>query len=285
MSAHEARSRGGLCLALLTFKEHTMNFARYQHGLDDQQAAPQQPPAPPPLIRPDVGTLRHVNGTAEVASTGVERHTFSRDGVAGGSVVATLNRQGMHATVELEPGNPSSRTRVEVALREGLVERDGSGGFRDATRVAQPEHQAPQEPEQEHPGESASAVFTPEDAATFAGLISDLPQHAFDATEARMVEAFATGRGSVEQIAESLAREAGIEPTAALEVIRKAEDLYVAPVSRELVRVGIPQEQHDEARAFFQSQPGPFRDALQRFVHARDLSGFRALGAAFLARR
>jgi hypothetical protein len=46
-------------------------------------------------------------------------------------VLATLRRIGQHETVELIPGEPASRTHVQVAEREGLLMRDEAGALVD----------------------------------------------------------------------------------------------------------------------------------------------------------
>jgi hypothetical protein len=47
------------------------------------------------------------------------------------SVIATLQRIGHHDTVELIPGDPGSRTFLQIAEREGVLVRDHKGQLVD----------------------------------------------------------------------------------------------------------------------------------------------------------
>ena len=69
-------------------------------------------------------------GLSLEATGGTARHVVSYEGTPGGSVLATLDAHGRSQSVELIPGNPASRTSVEVALREGVLRRNGSASWR-----------------------------------------------------------------------------------------------------------------------------------------------------------
>src|SRR4051794_22790032 len=73
-----------------------------------------------PTSRVLTGAVQYTAGQEQPVQTGQAFHRVSYDGTAGGSVLASLQKHGPHASVELRPGDPSSRTMVEVAIREGL---------------------------------------------------------------------------------------------------------------------------------------------------------------------
>lgn len=89
-----------------------------------------------PRSRVYTGPIRLNIGDPRGAVQDAGRVTFQHttDGKAGGSVAATLRRAGTEQTVELIPGDPSSRTGVTSAIREGLLVRDASGHLQDAPK-------------------------------------------------------------------------------------------------------------------------------------------------------
>lgn len=258
---------------------------RFTHGLHDREdvafSAPQMTRVAGETVRVTVG-----GGSSEDGSSRATSHTFSRSGTPGGSIASTLHARASAPSVELIPGDPTSRTSVESAHRMGLIERDGSGGWRDVQGQHEAAEKALAEPEQEPQADPGAGFFSHSEDREFDGLIADLPQHSYDAAAASLVNAMAHGNGTVETIAQSLAKSAGIDPAQAAEVIDRAHQHYSRVVARTLAPLGLTGDRFDEAMQYAQDHaPDRLQDAIQRLMHARDTAGFRALAVEFKTQR
>jgi hypothetical protein len=237
--------------------------------------------APATSVLPDQGTLRW-GSNGEVQQMGYAHYQHSIDGQAGDSVASTFARVNGRDTVELVPGNPGSRTGVEQAIRDGLIQRRTAGGYEDVNSAQVNKAAAPVRGEEQQQQTEPQSRFDATKDAAFADLIAPLQQHAFDSAQAGMIAWLANGTGSPESMVASFASNSGLEPQQAAEVLSQAWDYYAAPVARELASLGIDEGRFDEALAdAAQRSPDKVQDALQRLMYARDLSGFRELGIAW----
>ncbi|MCK7494270.1 MAG: hypothetical protein MZW92_26020 [Comamonadaceae bacterium] len=262
---------------------------RYQHipqHLADTMGQPATP-AGQPLTRVCEDTLRITSGDAEATSGGIARHTVSFAGTPGGSVVGTLQRMGPALTVELVPGDPTSRTDVRVALREGLLTRNAAGQLEDAhdqrQRVAEWSESVAQPTP--HPEDSSADIFSPQAEQRFAQEIEPLQQHAFDGAQARAMSFVAHGVGSLESMmADRLARDAGMDPAKAGETIQSGIALYQQAADRALSKVGLTGDTLQAFYADARERPGHLQDAIQKLVLQRDPSGFTRMARDWQAK-
>lgn len=234
-----------------------------------------------PQSRVYAGPVKFTAGDTEAQHSGsYARHVVSHDGVQGGSLVATLRSEGAARTVELEPGNPASRTRLEVALREGLVREVAPGRYEDATRQQAPQQQQTQQPAPTEPQQSPN--FSTEEVSHFEQIIDPLPQHSYDRAVAALTVTAVNGTGTFEAAAQTLAESAGMEPSRALEVINAGYAVHEAAVARSVAQMGI-QGAHKEAfYDFCQTKPRQLHEAIQNLTARRSTSGFDTLAAEYL---
>lgn len=242
---------------------------------------------PAPSVRVHSGVHRYTAGDSDPTSVGVTRHVMSFSGNAGGSVADTLQMVNGQQTVELVPGNPATRTQVQTAMREGLIQR-GIGGRWEDTSAQQPAVQAlkaldepPAMPQQDGPD---SAMFDPQDDALWAEDIAPLPQGAYDAALASMTGIVSRGAGDMERTALALAESSGIEPELARDYLEQGYSYYEGAVSRSLAPLGIQGERLQEFYSYCQRDQGRLQDAIQKLTHMRDLSGFRLMAGTWLAK-
>jgi hypothetical protein len=249
--------------------------------------APTPPTAPSTYVH--TGVVKYIHGQEEAAtSTGVTQHTQNIGGTSGGSVAATLIATFGRPSVELIPGDPSSRTLVEVAIREGLIRRV-NGQLEDVNSQAQPVPAVapsvgtPDQGTDQAPEQDPNAhVFDAQADALWQADIESVPQYAYDAAISSAIGLLiGTGRGTAEQTALDFADRAAIEPAVAAEYIDAGFTYYTAQVNKALAPMGITGGQLDQYRAFISTQPSKYQHALQQLVHLRDPSGFTDLATAF----
>ena len=234
--------------------------------------------APSDSARVYGGTTRH--GAEGGESLQTSRHIVSHEGTAGGSVMATMQRQGLHQTVELIPGQASSRTVLAVALAEGVIRETRPGVYEDVAgkpaAIAADLDAAPAEVNAD-PG---AEVFDAADDQTWAAAIEPLAQHAYDATAASAVLAVVTG-GDLSDAARTLAGNTGMEPELAQQYVQAGVAMHERAVARAVAPLGIESpERKAEFYAWARGQQG-LQEAVQRLVHTRDASGFQKLAQAF----
>lgn len=248
-----------------------------------------QAPAPEPaLSRVYDGAVRFttVNGSTTEQSLGVTRHTVNHSGTAGGSVAATMRRDGMTCSVELEPGQPHTRTDVRTAERLGLLRMDQGRyvdvGQPEAAQARQALQEPPQVPEQVDPG---AEVFDPQVDAALAQDFADVPQPAIEAALSRGTALLVNGTGSVEDIGRALARDAGMEPAQGIEWAKNLAWYFEEAATKAVMAAGV---EADQLPGFWQevrtSQRGPLQDAVQKLTLFRDPSGLKAMGQAYANR-
>lgn len=248
-------------------------------------------------------TTRVVNGAARVIGRGeVEqhggtvRHTVSHDGHEGGSVLATLARAGMTQSVELIPGQPSSRTSVAVALREGVLVRLHDGRLADARTAAGAQRTlATNEAEKQAHAEQQAAATAQQEAADLAGVFNAeedaqwrtemgaIPEHAFATATARIVKAVTLGE-SFDAAAAALSRDTGMSPDEALRVVETGYNLQNQIVTRAVQKVGVTDELMPGFFEHALKEPGRLQHAMNALMHTRDVRPFMDLGREYAAK-
>lgn len=228
-------------------------------------------------------------------ASGPVRAVHSYSGTAGGSVAATMQNIGGQRTVELIPGNPATRTNVTLALREGLIEADGQGGFRDSGNVARAAEgpqavaapapaAAPAQAPVEAP-EPLHEAFDAEDMSLWAQDIEPLPQQAYDSAVNRTMAAVVNGGegsldGALSRVANELAQQAGIDQKLAAEYVQSGAAMYQRTVERALEKAGMVGD--EDTQPFYkwlrQVKQPEMQHALQQLVHKNDPSYFVRLG-------
>lgn len=288
-----------------TVPTHTMTFTRVSNvpgqGFVDHEdlhnAAPatstQQPTAERVLSRVHYGAIRSDASGQVVAPSEVARHIEGLPNQhAGQSVAATFqNRYSGGATVQLVPGDESSRTTVTVAERMGLIRRDEGGNWVDASdkaaqaaAVAKASRADEPQPDQQYQNEASP--FDQADAVAFADAIAPIPQSAFDVAQSHAIAGVLEGQTEsalVAEVATRLAQNAGgMSPDQAAEAARKGLAVYQGAVAKLAASEGISGERLQEFYADLRAgQQGKLQDAIQRLVYSNDPGGFRALAQAF----
>lgn len=258
---------------------HGAGITKLQFGI----SADTQPIPAPDLCKVHNGPIRMTMGDdREVTSVGYARHTHTDTGTAGGSVMGTLRTTGSSASVELTPGDPSTRTLLKTAEHEGLIRRTAIGweDVGTGTVTADPQKAASDElaranqPEAEEAGDLSMGAV---DESLWAEDIADLSQPGYDRATASTVGHIAHGTGSIESIAESLARDEAMDPALALDYVTQGIAMGQRTVDRAMGTLGIQGAKLEAFYASVRAQPAKLQDAIQRLAHQRDLSGFKAL--------
>jgi hypothetical protein len=113
-------------------------FADELQSQEDGTIGIDQTGAAGPVSRVNEGPISFSVHDGQVRNVGVTRYVASIDGVQGGGVMQTLHRYGSKPSVEIEPGNPMSRTDVPTAIRLGILERDLAGNLREVGQHSAP---------------------------------------------------------------------------------------------------------------------------------------------------
>lgn len=240
-----------------------------------------------PMARVYGGAIRHTTGQDKATTIAHGRHSEPIAGTAGASIVSTLQgRYGPSESVELQPGNPASRTSVDSAVNLGLIRKDEAGNWVDAATDGAPTP-AEADRDQEEQGAADAEVFDADAFRAYADAIAPLPQTAFDVAQAHAMAGVFEGQTLSQVAAEvghRLATESGIglEPSRAAEVVRQGVQYHESTVARVAAQEGIDASMKD---AFYESlrkgnQAG-LQDALGKLLYQGDPSGFRALAKAY----
>ncbi len=231
------------------------------------------------------GTLRHNFGEgADSEPSGQYAHhqTHGQPLAPGAGVMATAKRDANGHSVELVPGIPATRTRIEVAVREGLVKQGPGGEWIDSAPAGQQADLAQGSPSNEEQGaeptDPGRGTFDHDDDQSWAAAIDPLPQHAYDASVSRGIEAAIQGH-SMDAVGLELAKSVGMPEALGAEYVEAGSAMFQRAVDRDMAKQGISGE---NLQAFYawarQPQNVPaLRDGLQKLVLGRDPSGFRSL--------
>jgi hypothetical protein len=251
-----------------------------QPGPDTYVHGPQQ--------RVHSGATRYTAGQdGDASSASFTRHVVTDAGTAGGSILATLRREGGAATVETIPGNPASRTLVESALREGLLVRNAAGALADAEgkgdaprtlETVQAEQQAVQVAQQQAASQAQAeadhGVFSAEEDRSFVEAMAPVPDEAYRPAVSKGIAALALGQdldGVVRQLAES----GRMEIDAAGEVVEAGRAYFQNIANRAVMQAGIPEAHLPAFYESLQGNPNLLMSALNAMATARDVSVLR----------
>ena len=245
---------------------------RYVHGITSDEELQ-------PSINPPVSSQQPA---VQPIQTSVARYQHTTAGAPGTSVAGTLNSTFGKPSVELVPGQPSSRTSVETAEREGLIRRDGDRWIdlvaADGKPAAFQEAQEPQQAEQEDLG---AAIFDKEVDTLFNESIADMDQNVFDTSVASVLGVVALGNGSLEDSAKSLAMRANMEPERAQLMVDNAVFVYQTAADTAMSKLGIEGDQLEQMYVAFRAQPRQLMPAIQRLALARDPSALVDMAKAW----
>lgn len=235
-----------------------------------------------PSHRVHAGVVRFTNGNAEAETTGVTKHQEGpQSGTPGGGVAATFTDRHGKPSVLLVPGQESSRTNVETAVRMGLVRLENGRYVDVVTPDGKPATLVQEQASQEIQADPGAEFFYPNDDADWAHDIEPIPQHAHDAAVASMVNVIAHDTGSFEDTAKALAVNAGIDPTLAADYVQSGRVMFQQVVDRAMAKEGLTGSRLDEAYEAMRKDPRQLQQALQGLLHGRDVSGFVALARDF----
>ncbi len=251
-----------------------------------------EPTAPSDSIRIGGIVTRTDASTGQVVQQGCSSMQFGHDsGTAGGSVAATLRTSTGNPSVELIPGNPASRTSVQVAMREGLIRQDPlTGQWLDAVPFVAPEAaeeqpgQTTEQDQQDDRRDDGAAAFDPEDQSLWAQDIEPLPQGTYDAAVGRAISV-AVGTGDPARLVTELAQGAGISPELAQDYVTQGVAMYERVAERALAPILATPELRSEFRESFRKDPGRAADALRYMVQGGDTRPLLDLARAFAATR
>lgn len=231
------------------------------------------------------GTARLNMGHGEVTQAGVTRYQAGQDRPTG-SVMATRQNVNGHDTIELEPGNPASRTHLKAALAAGLVEPVGSGEYRDKGTpegTTGPAADAPADGLEDAPADPGKGVFSPEEDKDWAADIEPLPQHAYDAAVASVTVALLSGASSPEKAAQNLAEQAAIPMELAMQYVDAGYAMHERIVAREVASLGVTDKESFYTWAR-ESKSKALQNAIQQLTLARNVTPFRHLALEFKSR-
>jgi hypothetical protein len=238
------------------------------------------PSAPQESSRVLSGPIRHSMHTGETSQAGVVKYTEGQDSAK--TVMATLKRDSRGPSVELEPGNPASRTLLSIAVKEGLVEPVGDGQYRDRPGSGEPAQEA--SPENPQPTKATEPdlgpAFDPVEANDWVEAIAPLPQHSFDAAAASVTAAVLTGADNLTSAATKLAESAGLPPQLAQSYVEEGFAMYSRLVEGDAKSMNIT-----DTKAYFDwmrdSKGHALQEAMQSLVAQNDISKFRTLALEY----
>lgn len=249
---------------------------RVQHGAPAPEAST---PLQAPHESTRVGNQFHRYERGELKSGGVVRYQAGADVPSRPGVMATAKREGGVLSVELEPGNPASRTGIESALREGLIRQTGPGIYEDMapTPEAPAREQQPAEASEEQP----FGFLDPGEVATWNEAVeSELSSHSYTAAAMGTIAAIAAGK-DLDGVGRALAASNGLEPSRGLEFVDTGVEFTKRSLSRDLVKQGLCTS--DNVEQFYASIVGhaQLTRALQEVALEGKTTTFRTLAAAW----
>lgn len=251
-----------------------------------------------PRSRVYSGAIRHTAGQDdEVTGTGVTRYTHSTAGIPGGGILASLSSTYGRPSVEIEPGNPASRTDVRTAERMGLIKADGRGGWEDVrgTDGTQRTHSTVEAEKQQllHQQDTlqqqathsdTEGVFSESEDEHWRTTVGAVPEHVFRPVLASMTNAVVLGE-DFDTATRRLVQDSGMEPDQAAGVVNTAAQLQQNIVDRALEKVGLSGEALEAFYVAARNDPRRLGNALQYLMHGRDVSHFQQWGREFAATR
>jgi hypothetical protein len=278
--------------------QHQNGEVTQNGGLTRYAVGQETAPAVNPLAEEWSATGRISAGTIAVnMRTGeAETKSFARHNVADEAppvtIMSSLKRLNGHDTVELEPGNPASRTLLTTAARMGLV-RDGAG-FQDVPSLGK---------EGGHNAPDIAAITAPQDPLTipqapalppaehfdeaewqaFENDIHDMPQVAYDTTVAIATVACLDGTG-LEAAATRLSRETGMEPARAAQYVEASVGMFTDVVTRAVAAEGVALADVDLFYSWCRGQRG-LQNAIGALTSSRDVKPFQSMAREWAAKQ
>jgi hypothetical protein len=150
-----------------------------------------------------------------------------------------MRTEGNSKTVELTPGDPSSRTLLSVALREGLIVESAPGHFTDRNAPGQTQQGANEAPQGNDKATSTDpldgTVFDKGEYAIWAGETAHIPDASYDRAVAGVTAALSTSNPEkLEGVVMALAQAQGMEPEQAQELVTTGIEWHAASLSKDL---------------------------------------------------
>lgn len=263
---------------------------RVQHG----QLPPEDPAslaATPHTATRVGGKLTRFDGTTGGAETssGFARHQHTQERPNhGGSVMQTMRNEGGSKTVQLIPGDESSRTLLSVALRDGLVVETAPGIFTDRNAPGQTQQGANEAPQAADKPASTDpldeTVFDKGEYAIWAGETAHIPDASYDRAVAGVTAALSTANPEkLEGVVRALAQAEGMEPAQAQELIDTGIEWHAASLSKDLQKsMGMTAAQVDGLYDQLRERSHPrLAEAIQRLAVTGRSDVFREIALEF----
>lgn len=263
---------------------------RVQHG----QLPPEDPAslaATPHTATRVGGKLTRFDGTTGGAETssGFARHQHTQDRPNhGGSVMQTMRNEGGSKTVQLIPGDESSRTLLSVALRDGLVVESAPGIFTDRNAPGQTQQGANEAPQADDKAVSddplGGTIYDRGEFAIWNAETENIPAHSYSSAVAGVTAALSTANpAKLEGVISSLAQSAGMEPEQARELVETGVEWYAASISKDLTRsMGMTSRQVEAMYDSFRERGHPrLAEAMQQVAVTGRIDVFKELALDF----
>lgn len=238
--------------------------------------------APESIERPAVGGV-----TSRIVGEVTKSSSLSGPPVSGDLLATARNNAGSPTvqrlpttTIELEPGNPGSRTSLATAELLGMVTRNANGEYVAVGQSLMGEQEQQGEQQQEQDAESQGPeLFSESEEAAFNASLSDIPQPLYDqAVISAAMQAATTG--DIGDFSAKLAADSGLDVAQVRAVQESGTAMFQAQADKAISGLGVdPQELYDWARS---KHPDQLQAAVRNQVTARDLSGYRELGKQYL---
>jgi hypothetical protein len=204
------------------------------------------------------------------------------------SIMGSLKSMGGQKTVELEPGNPASRTLLSSAVKDGLVVETAPGVFVDRSLFGGAGNQEGSsgnvEAPEGAPEESPLGVYDEAELDIWNQEVASIPQHSYDKAVAGVTAALAEAAPErLEGVISSLASSTGMEPEQAREFVETGIEWYAETIARDLVKsVGITRAQVEGLWDQFRTQGHPrLAEAIQEVAITGQANVFREVAKEF----
>lgn len=265
-------------------------LTRISHGAPAQDELARRVEEEPQPARVGGTYVRANSRTGEVEtlpSFASHTHTPDRPNPSG-SVMQSMRMEGASRTVELVPGEPSSRTLLSVAIREGLVVETAPGVYTDrnapqqGTTATNEAPQANDKPASTDPLDGT--VFDKGEYAIWAAETAGIPDHHYDRAVAGVTAALSTANPEkLEGVVMTLAQAEGMEPDAARELVDTGVEWFAAALSKDLQKtLGMTTEQVDGLYDQFRERPHPrLAEAIQQLAVFGRSDVFREIALAY----
>jgi hypothetical protein len=230
-------------------------------------------------------SLRVTGG--QVQATGVARYVVGQDTPV--SIMATAQRSSAGLSVETRPGDPSSRTLIQSALRDGLVRRNSAGDYEDMRPQSAPPageaEVAASEVKEPAPEDQPFAYLDKEHLEEWNEMIEPISQPAYNGAVAAALSSITAGDGSMDKAVQRLVAETGMDPAQASELAETGSAMYRENLTRDLVSTGLISR--TEAGTFYDwcREHRRLGEALSTFMLAGQTNVFHALAQEYVVKK